>query len=1250
MKAKLHLVLSTAIFFVSFCAISQQNYWQEAQAQPSIKSADKHYFQLNQKTFLASLENDRNAKGREMLVHFPDENGQLIAFKVKEASVMHPDLAKKYPQIKSYVGWSEDSNTKVRFSTSHRGVQVMFRDMVNQKTLFIQKESRTSEIYEMHSGKLASSSFACKTVEANLKEKAQSGLAERLVDDQTLRTYRLAVSASGEYTEYHGGTVADALAAINATVTRINEVFSTDLGVALELIANNDDVIFTNAELDPYTTGSELLGEIQDELETTIGAANFDIGHLFHLDDDNGNAGGIGTVCSTIKGRAFSSALIPETDLYDLDYVGHEMGHQLGANHTWSFDAEGTGVQAEPGSGTTIMGYAGITGINNVAPNGDDYFHHNSIQQITTYIRSQSCSVNTALANNVPVLVENLDYSIPAGTAFVLTGTASDSDAGDNLSYCWEQIDSGVVTRDNFGPENPAGANFRSLPPTADPSRYFPRLSRVVLGQLTQTLPVINSPWETVSTVSREFNFALTVRDNAAGGGQVASEEVKVDVIDTGSPFAITSQTEESQQYAAGSVINVEWDVAGTNLPPFNVDFVDVFLSLDGGVSFPITIATGITNDGSAGVQLPGDVATEARIMIRPTDNIFFAVNAENFEIVASDFILNFDVLEFEVCKPDNLTVNFVYEAFGGFTGTSDLTTTLPAGLSASFTPAVVTTTDTAVSLELTDISALDVGSYPVQVLATSGTTTSEVELLLHVFDSNLADAVLTSPLNLATETRVNPTLVWEADANHASYEIQIAIDEAFSTIIESAILNETSYESNNLESSTTYYWRVKPINNCAEGNFSAPFSFSTISIDCLTISAEGLPISISDGAPSTVTSMVSLTQDLPISEIELALEMEHTYLGDLVISLISPAGTKVLMTNNSCGSLDNINAIFDDEGSDIVCTGDPAISGTVKPVSSFSAFQGESTQGDWILEIQDTASGDGGSVINFSITFCVEGTFRPDADEDGVFDDGDDLCLGTPIGAQVSTDGCQVYRFAADNFGIEINSESCIDSNDGEINIAASDTTLSYEANVVGNGIDTSQAFTDSISFEGLLAGNYTLCITGTDGVNSYEESCFDFVITEPQPLEASSIFDQQNLTATLELQGGTLYNVELNGVVTQTRESQITLNLVNGTNKVRVYTNLACQGEYKETFVIAAGMLLAPNPTQDFVTLFLNDFKGDFSLKLFSFNGRLVKSISKNTNSGRVDLQLSEFPPGMYLLKISGEELNETFKILKR
>ena len=173
------------------------------------------------------------------------------------------------------------------------------------------------------------------------------------------------------------------------------------------------------------------------------------------------------------------------SDFFDIDYVPHEIGHQMGANHTFAFNTEGTGVNSEPGSGTTIMGYAGITGANDVQDHSDAYFHYHSINQILTNVASapNNCATTTVITNNPPVANAGLDYTIPNGTAFVLKGAATDADSGDVLTYTWEQIDSGSTTSTSFGPAH-TGPVWRSRPPSTNPDRYMPIIERVIAGEL----------------------------------------------------------------------------------------------------------------------------------------------------------------------------------------------------------------------------------------------------------------------------------------------------------------------------------------------------------------------------------------------------------------------------------------------------------------------------------------------------------------------------------------------------------------------------------------------------------------------------------------------------------------------------------------------------------------------------------------------------------------------------------------------
>ena len=1255
MVSKLRLVLSISILFLSYYGFAQRDYWKQEGVQGNLKKSISNRFEV-QKGTVFSFEEDvfknklRNAgfsKNKYTIVQFPSESGELISFTVTETPVLSKELGAKYPNIKSYSGYSlKNRKDKIRFSVSHKGVQAMIVHANKKSNTYLQKTPDGSYvIYNRDSETAVNKEFICMTKSSIAQNK--SGLASKQVDDRQLRKFRLAVSASGEYTAYHGGAVVDALAAINATVTRINEIFETDLAITLELVPNTDAVIFTDFETDPYD--DNLNTQVQNTLTTNIGEENYDIGHLFHKDEANGNAGFIGSVCiDNRKGSGYAANPNPLGDTFDLDYVAHEMGHQFGANHTWSFESEGTQVQAEPGSGTTIMGYAGITGVNNVALNGDDYFHYYSIFQISEYLETVNCAEVTSLVNTPPVITAIGDFVIPKSTAFALTGSATDIDTADVLTYVWEQIDDGVVTQATFGPTNPSGANFRSQRPSIDSTRYFPKLQSVLIGNLTQTNPSVDSAWETVSDVERELNFALTVRDNAIGGGQVVSDLMNISVVSNAGPFHVISQA-TSQTYTAGTVQNVIWDVANTDKAPVDVQSVDILLSIDGGITFPISLAENVPNDGDHKIVLPGNPTTTARIMVKARDNIFFAINAAGFIIEETEIVLNFSELEYQVCQPNDLITTFIYETYLEFNEEVTFSVpTPPLGLTITFSPETATT-NVPVTVTFSNTGGVPEALYAIEIEASSASVTKQVVLDLSVYDALFPDAVLIAPADEGTDISANTFLEWEDSASYSSYDIEIATDLLFSNIIETNTVFTNTYTPSNLSYETEYFWRVKPINSCGEGELSTPFSFTTIEFNCDNNVAEGLPIDISATGTPTISSKIPFYDDIALADINVNLELDHTYLADLVVKLISPAGTTVVLLSSSCGDLQNINATFDDDAPNFNCNGDPAISGMVKPLGSLGSFKGESILGEWTLEINDNAASDGGALKAFSLDICVEGAFRSDADNDGVFDDGDDLCLGTPEGVEVDLVGCPVYRFANNNFSVSLNSEACRTSDDGSINISALES-LDYEISVSGNGVNVSDTFTDTYTLDNLMSGNYTVCIGGTDGTLVYEEHCFEVVITQPDVLDVTSRTSFNGKLTVLTLQGSDLFNIELNGVVIQTTESEITVNLKAGNNSLKVFTNLPCQGVYEENIFLSEKPIVYPNPFVSTTNVFLGVNVEEVAVEIFTVDGRLVWTETYQVNGLELPLDFSTYPSGIYIIKFYGENIRGTSKVIKQ
>ncbi|WP_445386062.1 reprolysin-like metallopeptidase [Robiginitalea sp. IMCC44478] len=1260
MKTKLRLVLSIPLFFACFYGTSQdlQGIWQRADrasgeltlSGEKVRNTGGQAFMMRAERLEAALKPLQQGQA-SIVLSFPDASGTLKRYQIEERSVLAPALQEKYPGIRSYVGREiEGSEHRIRFSLTHKGFQGIIHKVGSNSAAFIEKSGTQPDkyiLFKREDLEMQMESWKCETLPL-LEKSSPDFFTAKLADDQTLRRYRLAVATTGEYTQFHGGTVPDALAAIAATLTRINEVFERDLAINLELVANNDQVIYTDPASDPF--GGNFSAEVQTTLNTVIGSAQYDIGHLFHQGSEAGNAGFVGAVCQdNRKGSAFAATPSPQGDRFDLDFVAHEMGHQFGANHTWSFDSEGTGVQAEPASGTTIMGYAGIAQGNNVQPAGDDYFHYYSISQIFQYIAGTSCATEVPLSNSPPQITPLPDYHIPQGTAFVLEGLVSDPDPSDVLTYAWEQVDDGLVTTASFGPENPSGANFRSLPPELTPGRYFPRLERVAGGNLTQEDPPINSAWETVSTIARDLNFALTVRDNAVGGGQVVSDLVRVSVEADRGPFTVLSQA-SPQTYAAGSVQTISWDVAGTTDAPVNAQQVDIYYSDDGGLDFSTLRAAGLPNNGTATVQVPAGASTQGRFMVKARDQIFFAVNATNFTIEEQAFVLDFQELGQSVCQPDNAQYSLTFNTFGGFNEEVTLSTEgLPAGLSATFSNNTVQANGTVISLTISNTAALPPGLYPFTVNGTNGSISADIPLELQISSGSFSDVVLTAPADNSLDVGLRPAFSWQASDNADAYELQLATDAAFSNIVADQVVYGTSYSPQTLQPDTDYFWRLKAINSCGEGAFGSAFTFRTISTECRTLAAQGLPLTISASGTPTVESTVTFIDDLPVTSVSLDMDLAHSFLSDLVITLISPSGTEVTLIANSCGQANDINATFEQGAAPFVCANNPAISGTVRPLGSLDSFRGESSLGTWTLRIDDTIPADGGQLNGFSLQLCVEGAFRPDADGDGVFDDGDDLCLGTPPGTEVDADGCPVYRFAPDQFEISTTAETCTGANDGTILVQASEP-LDYNIRILGPGTNVDETFTSVFEQLALAPGTYQLCIDGTDGSIVYEEYCVDVVIQPPAFFEVTALQSPDSKTVELSLSGSDSYLIRLNGQEQIVSGPAVTLQLPDGINTLEVEGIPVCRGTFQATFLTGSKISALENPVTDVLGIFITRADTQVDIKVFDTAGALLLMRDLQPSGNTVQISLGGLPTGLYFVQVENGNQKRVLKILKR
>lgn len=696
--------LTTLLFLGSLPFINAQ--WSKATPNVTItkKSDNSIYYKLDIDAIRGQLLSaDKAGKNvGSVTISIPTSNG-IEKFAVNSFPVMDEALANQY-QLGSYVGVGIDDPTKyIRFSVAPNDFQSMI--ISNGKYEFIEPATNDKAFYSVHSKTGKEGGFMCSTKEdaksvERLNELAKTGVASK-AGNKKFHTLRLAVSVTGEYGAYFGGA-AGALTQINATMTRVNGVFEQEFNLHLNVI-NAPNLIFTNASTDPYSAASQMCKWNYELMNVLHGGsygvtdADYDIGHLFGRSGGGGNAGCIGCIGSNdvsftsysdcgytynspnnYKGSGITSpgTGAPQGDNFDIDYVAHEMGHQLGDYHTYSW-YEGTGSNMEPGSGSTIMGYAGITGAGlDVQAHSDPYFHSRSIDEVQANLATKTVDVETDIANNPPVITPmTTSYTIPLNTAFALTANATDPE-GDALTYCWEEFKTsnssiGQPWATNAGIMNVAGAShelgkttvgagFRSLPPTASPTRYFPALSTVLAGNVRDL-----SKWESTSSVAKSTVFRVTVRDNKAGGQAQTAFANQTIVVGSAAAFTISTTS-----LTPGTNSTINWVPSGTTASPYNVANVKIDFTSDSGATWT-TLAASVPNSGTASVAVPASLSGKSgHIRVSAIGNVFYAVKAATVGTLAVSDVNNTKSVQVypnpvkDVLNVSNVAANASYEIF----------------------------------------------------------------------------------------------------------------------------------------------------------------------------------------------------------------------------------------------------------------------------------------------------------------------------------------------------------------------------------------------------------------------------------------------------------------------------------------------------------------------------------------------------------------------------------------------------------
>ncbi|WP_266159442.1 reprolysin-like metallopeptidase [Dyella silvatica] len=612
----------------------------------------------------ASARSIRSAQSNNFALPLPE--GGTTYFTLSESNVLPAALAKRYPDIKSYKG-VDDKGRRLRLDVTPQGVEATVYDdggiwLVQRAEKLSGKISAASsagdQYWSFRRSALPSSISTFKepafeqseldALKANLKSKPAAAAAK---GGSSLYTYRLAIAATSGYTKNFGGKVENGLAAVTALVNRVNEVYETDLGVHLTLIADEDKIIYTDSKTDPYagiTPGSAAMNAKNvTNLTAVIGDKQFDVGHVVAAEGDGGRAD-IGSTCASNKASGSTGRPDPVGDAFVVDYVAHEIGHSFGGHHPFAgcdgfagFGAyDDVKYAAEPRSGTTVMAYAGVCGTTDLQPHSDPYFNVINIDQIQTHIAGTggSCAVKKANTSNAAVIdsdsLKANAKSIPAKTPFALKAKAKSGNADAVLNYTWEEADTGKAEASAAAlKDTGAGPIFRSFSGNTTGERVFPKLA-TVLGE--QGL----DKGEVYPATKRPLKFRVTVRDGVAtsdansSGPTTTTGDVTVNVVNTGSAFAVTAPS-TAVNWKADSQQTISWNVAKTDVAPISCAKVRVDLSLDGGhVYQPTPLLASTDNNGSAKVTLPSKIAsTKARFKISCTDNIFFAVSPKNATI-----------------------------------------------------------------------------------------------------------------------------------------------------------------------------------------------------------------------------------------------------------------------------------------------------------------------------------------------------------------------------------------------------------------------------------------------------------------------------------------------------------------------------------------------------------------------------------------------------------------------------------------
>ncbi len=933
-----------------------------------------------------------NKKNKSLPLYIPMPDGDFMLFDVVKSPVMEPGLAIKFPNISSYKGYSRDfPGVNIRFSiTEYNG----FYGSIYWKhnNIYIDPLGNGIKDYYMsyftHDYKVDISdvNLTCGFDDNEVLEDYEITSPEYKGDELELReadkcdsvkqyNYRLALACTGEWGKTHGGTKEAALAVMVSSVNRINEVYENEFAIHLNLVENNDTLIFLDPETDKFdnpTLGTGLLGEINDVILNRIGSNNYDIGHIFtNRCSDVGGVARLGVVCGDSKARGVTCWYSNNLNYVITNITCHEMGHQFSATHTFNNcdGNESLSTGFEPGGGTTIMAYCGLCGNNNVDYQCLETFHSISIEQIKRYSREfggSICPEKIPVDNSAPTVTLNYQngFYIPVLTPFYLEGEGFDCE-GDDLSYSWEEMDTGPSVPIGHPVDN--SPLFTAVEPRPEPVRYFPDLYNLLYNISG------NYNGEVLPSYSRDLHFRLIARDNHPKGGATGWADVDFKVDESAGPFLVTFPN-STMQFFEGDSVRIKWDVANTDNTLVNCKKVDLMLSVDRGYTYPYILKYHTDNDGEEVVFLPDTVTTKARIKVEAADNIFFDVANYNVKISEpedSTFRVFTDNISGDICLPEYIETQVRTKSYNGYKDTVRFELTgLPEHATYEITPATVVAGENAL-LRINFDDVLKRGYFEPRLLAISthgDTMIKQISWELYV--NRYKDIKIKTPASGSTGVAINTHFEWENPENVDYVNIYISKNPAFppdETISKTEIRDSFFISDDILDISSLYYWRLEYVNHCGIIQPDTIYTFSTVALNCKDYVSDDVPVIIL--TKKTVSSSLEIEDSVTITDINVTMKGYHEYFKEIKASLVGPDSTKVLLFNYKPFNYNgNFSLVFDDQATSKMRT--PPY-GTFTPAQELSIFNDKNAKGEWKLEVYDKKTGQGGKIQYFALNIC---------------------------------------------------------------------------------------------------------------------------------------------------------------------------------------------------------------------------------------------------------------------------------------